>query len=33
MDAMMDSIPMLVVTGQVPLAVMGTDAFQELDTI
>ncbi len=33
MDAMMDSIPMLVVTGQVPLAVMWTDAFQELDTI
>ncbi len=33
MDAMMDSIPMLVVTWQVPLWVMWTDAFQELDTI
>ena len=33
MDAMMDSIPILVVTGQVPLWVMWTDAFQEMDTI
>jgi len=33
MDAMMDSIPLLVVTWQVPLAVMWSDAFQELDTI
>lgn len=33
MDAMMDSIPILVITGQVPLWVMWTDAFQELDTV
>jgi len=33
MDAMMDSIPLLVVTWQVPIWVMWTDAFQELDTI
>ncbi len=32
-DAMMDSIPMIVITGQVPLAVIGTDAFQECDTV
>jgi acetolactate synthase-1/2/3 large subunit len=29
--AHMDSIPLVVVTGQVPLAVIGTDAFQETD--
>lgn len=29
--AQMDSIPMVVVTGQVPLAAIGTDAFQETD--
>lgn len=29
--AYMDSIPMVVVTGQVPLAAIGTDAFQETD--
>ncbi len=33
MDAMMDSIPLLVVTGQVGINSMWTDAFQELDTI
>ena len=33
MDAMMDSIPLIVVTWQVPIWVMGSDAFQELDTI
>jgi len=33
MDAYMDSIPMLIITGQVPFSVMGSDAFQELDTI
>ena len=33
MDAMMDSIPLLVVTWQVGLNSMWTDAFQELDTI
>ncbi|MBW8824284.1 MAG: acetolactate synthase 2 catalytic subunit [Xanthomonadales bacterium] len=30
-DAMLDSVPMVVITGQVPTALMGTDAFQELD--
>ncbi|MDX1976449.1 MAG: biosynthetic-type acetolactate synthase large subunit [Pseudanabaenaceae cyanobacterium bins.68] len=29
--AQMDSIPMVVITGQVPSAVIGTDAFQETD--
>src|ERR671925_840519 len=32
-DAFMDSIPMVVITGQVPTAAIGTDAFQECDTI
>ena len=32
-DAYMDSIPMVVVTGQVPYSVIGTDAFQECDTV
>jgi len=31
-DAMLDSIPMVAITGQVPLAAIGTDAFQECDT-
>ena len=31
-DAMMDSIPLVVVTGQVPLSAIGSDAFQECDT-
>src|SRR5205085_5796905 len=31
-DAMLDSIPLVVVTGQVPLSAIGTDAFQECDT-
>ncbi len=30
-DAMMDSIPMFMVTGQVATSVIGTDAFQETD--
>lgn len=30
-DAMVDSVPMVVITGQVPTTLMGTDAFQELD--
>ena len=30
-DAYMDSIPMVVITGQVPTASIGTDAFQEAD--
>ena len=32
-DAMMDSVPLLVLTGQVPTHLIGTDAFQECDTI
>ena len=32
-DAFMDSIPMIVITGQVPTALIGTDAFQEADTV
>lgn len=32
-DAWMDSIPLVVITGQVPTALIGTDAFQEADTI
>jgi acetolactate synthase I/II/III large subunit len=32
-DALMDSIPMVVITGQVPTTLIGTDAFQEADTI
>ena len=31
-DAMLDSIPMVVITGQVPTHLIGTDAFQECDT-
>ena len=31
-DAMRDSIPLLAITGQVPRAMIGTDAFQEVDT-
>ncbi len=30
-DAMLDSIPMVAITGQVPLSMIGTDAFQEVD--
>ena len=32
-DAMMDSTPMVVITGQVPSPLLGTDAFQEIDVI
>ena len=32
-DAFLDSIPMVVITGQVPTGLIGTDAFQEADTI
>ncbi|MGR3717378.1 MAG: acetolactate synthase 3 large subunit [Thermohalobaculum sp.] len=32
-DALMDSIPMVVLTGQVPTFMIGNDAFQEADTI
>ncbi len=31
-DAYLDSTPLVVVTGQVPTALIGTDAFQECDT-
>ncbi len=33
MDAMADSIPLIVLTGQVPQHLIGTDAFQECDTV
>ena len=33
MDAYMDSIPMVAITGQVPVAAIGSDAFQECDTV
>lgn len=32
-DAMMDSVPMVCITGQVTMSVIGTDAFQEADVI
>jgi len=32
-DAYMDSIPIVVITGQVPYSVIGSDAFQEADTV
>src|SRR5690606_10404717 len=32
-DAFLDSIPLVVITGQVPTNLIGTDAFQEADTI
>ncbi len=31
--AYMDSVPMVVITGQVPMALIGNDAFQEVDTV
>lgn len=31
-DARLDSIPVVAITGQVPCAMIGTDAFQEVDT-
>ena len=30
-NAFMDSVPMVIITGQVPTALQGTDAFQEVD--
>ena len=33
MDAKMDSIPILAITGQVPSTVLGSDAFQECDVV
>jgi acetolactate synthase-1/2/3 large subunit len=32
-DARMDSIPIVAITGQVPTSLLGTDAFQEVDTV
>ena len=32
-DALMDSIPLIVLTGQVPTFMIGNDAFQEADTV
>ena len=32
-DAYMDSVPMVAITGQVPTSAIGTDAFQECDTV
>ncbi|MBD0414769.1 acetolactate synthase 3 large subunit [Oryzicola mucosus] len=32
-DALMDSIPLVCITGQVPTALIGSDAFQECDTV
>jgi acetolactate synthase I/II/III large subunit len=32
-DALMDSIPLVVITGQVPTHLIGSDAFQECDTV
>jgi acetolactate synthase-1/2/3 large subunit len=32
-DAYMDSIPVVAITGQVPTTAIGTDAFQECDTV
>jgi acetolactate synthase I/II/III large subunit len=33
LDALMDSVPMVVITGQVPTHLIGSDAFQEADTV
>ncbi|MFU9137558.1 acetolactate synthase 2 catalytic subunit [Erwinia tasmaniensis] len=32
-DAMLDSVPLVAITGQVSTAVIGTDAFQEIDVL
>ncbi|WP_062113983.1 acetolactate synthase 3 large subunit [Aureimonas sp. AU40] len=32
-DALMDSIPLVCITGQVPTTLIGSDAFQECDTV
>ena len=32
-DALMDSIPLVCITGQVPTHLIGNDAFQEADTV
>src|SRR5471030_3431526 len=33
LDALMDSIPLVCITGQVPTHLIGNDAFQEADTV
>ena len=33
LDALMDSIPLVCITGQVPTTLIGSDAFQECDTV
>jgi acetolactate synthase-1/2/3 large subunit len=32
-DAYMDSVPIVVISGQVPMTLIGTDAFQEIDAV
>ena len=32
-DALMDSIPIICISGQVPTSLIGSDAFQEADTV
>ena len=32
-DALLDSVPLICITGQVPTALIGSDAFQEADTV
>ncbi len=32
-DAYMDSVPIVVISGQVPMSLIGTDAFQEIDAV
>ncbi len=32
-DAYMDSVPLVVISGQVPMSLIGTDAFQEIDAV
>ena len=32
-DALMDSVPIVVISGQVPTFMIGNDAFQEADTV
>src|SRR5918993_766743 len=32
-DALLDSVPIVCITGQVPTHLIGTDAFQECDTV
>ena len=32
-DAYMDSIPLVIISGQVPLFLVGTDGFQEIDAV